>query len=275
MNQPVRLSHRTIISVTGDDAEPFLNGIVTASTLGLETGAYRYGALLTPQGKIIADFLATRQDGAILLDCATLAASALVKRLTLMKLRAAVTIAERADLAPIAFTGAQDPRDPRAPHRAIAPRADATTDDAGAYHAARIGAGLAEQGVDFGLEDVFPADINMDLIGGVDFRKGCFVGQEVASRMKRRGTARRRTLPATVPATLDAPGPITADGFEIGMLTSFSGGAGLARVRIDRAAEAQAAGQPLLVNGHAITLGAPAWLAGELAALTEGKDAKV
>lgn len=274
MPEPSVLSNRTIISVTGADAGPFLNGIVTAATLDLPQDAYRYGALLTPQGKVIADMLITRRDDAILLDCAKIAAPALVKRLTLMKLRAAVTISERTDLCVIAFAGAPDPRDPRAPHRLIASHADATTGNDAACHAARIAAGLSEQGVDFGLEEVFPADINMDLMNGVDFRKGCFVGQEVASRMKRRGTARRRTLIARIPEGVTAPTPILADGFEIGMLTSFSGGAALARVRIDRAAEAQAAGQALTVNGSVITLDDPPWLAGELAALAEAKEAK-
>lgn len=275
MQQQLPLANRSVVSVSGTDAATFLNGILTASTLGLDPATYRYGALLTPQGKVIADMLITQAGEDILLDVGTIAAPALIKRLTLMKLRAAVTITARPDLAVFAFAGHPDPRSPHAPHRLIAAADASPAVDPAPYHAARIAAGLPEQGIDFGPEEVFPADINMDLIDGVDFRKGCFVGQEVASRMKRRGTARRRTLPATVPATLDAPGPITADGFEIGVLTSFSGGAGLARVRIDRAAEAQAAGQPLLVNGHAITLGAPAWLTGELAALTEGKDAKV
>ena len=93
MQQPLFLADRAIISVSGADAELFLNGILTASTLGLEDNAFRYGALLTPQGKVIADTLITRRDGAILLDCAASAAPALVKRLTLMKLRAAVVIA--------------------------------------------------------------------------------------------------------------------------------------------------------------------------------------
>lgn len=274
MPEPSVLSNRTIISVTGADAGPFLNGIVTAATLDLAPDAFRYGALLTPQGKVIADALITRRDDAILLDCARIAAPALVKRLTLMKLRAAVTISERADLCAIAFAGAPDPRDPRAPHRLIASHADATTGSDDAYTVARIAAGLPEQGVDFGLEEVFPADINMDLVDGIDFKKGCFVGQEVASRMKRRGTARRRTLTTRLSGDVTAPGPILADGFEIGVLTSFSGGAGLARVRIDRAAEAQATGQTLTVNGSAITLDDPPWLAGELAALAEAKEAK-
>lgn len=273
MQQPLRLSQRAIISVTGPEAEPFLNNILTASTIGLETIAYRYGALLTPQGKVIADMLIARGDDAILLDCARIAAPAVLKRLTLMKLRAAVSIVAREDLAVFAFAGWPDPRDPHAPRRRIAPVADVPHDDT-AYHAARVAAGLSEQGSDFGIEEVFPADINMDLLGGIDFRKGCFVGQEVVSRMKRRGTARRRTLRAQASASVASPAPVVADGFEIGTLTSFSGGAGLARVRIDRLSEAEAAGQAITANGVVLTFDKPGWLAGELAALAAGKEAK-
>jgi folate-binding protein YgfZ len=269
MSSPEFLAHRSIISVTGADAEAFLNGIVTASTLGLAAGELRYGGLLTPQGKLIADMLISRAEGAILLDLASVAAPAVIKRLTLMKLRAAVDIRERPDLGVTAFEGLADPRDSRSAHRNIGPRGAAA--EPGRYHAARIAAGLAEQGIDFAPEEVFPADINMDLLGGVDFRKGCFVGQEVVSRMKRRGTARRRTLRASVRQGTAAPSPILANDFEIGMLTSVSGGAGLARVRIDRLSEAQARGEAITAGGAPVTFDAPDWLAGELAAVAEAK----
>lgn len=272
MQPPLFLPSRTIISVSGADAEAFLNGIITASTAGLANDAFRYGALLTPQGKVIADMLLTRAGDAILLDCANIAAPALIRRLALMKLRAAVAIAERTDLGVSVFEGLPDPRDPRAPHRRIAPRGAPA--DPAPYHAARIAAGLPEQGVDFAPEEVFPADINMDLMDGIDFRKGCFVGQEVASRMKRRGTARRRTLKVAFSGAISAPAPIMAADFEIGLLTSFSGGAGLARVRIDRLAEARAAGQPVTACGVALTFDQPHWLAGELTALAEGKETR-
>lgn len=276
MQQPLFLADRTIISVSGADAEPFLNGILTASTLGLTEDAFRYGALLTPQGKVIADALISRRDDAILLDCATLAAPALVKRLTLMKLRAAVSISERTDLGVTVFAegsrGAPDPRDERAPRRRITPRTEGA--DPTPYHSARIAAGLAEQGADFSTEEVFPADINMDLLGGIDFRKGCFVGQEVASRMKRRGTARRRTLKALVAAGAPLRTPVLAGDFEIGMLTSISGGAALARVRIDRLMEAEAKGEALTAAGAPIVFDRPDWLAGELAAILDAREAK-
>lgn len=277
MHQPLFLAHRSIVSVTGADAEPFLNGIVTVSTLSLAEGEFHYGALLTPQGKIIADFLVTRrldaQEGdAILLDCAASVAPALIKRLTLMKLRAAVTVRVRDDLGVTAFAGAPDPRGASAPLRSIGPRGEAS--DAAPYHAARIAACVPEQDFDFGVEDVFPADINMDLSNGVDFRKGCFVGQEVVSRMKRRATARRRTLRAEVALGTPPGAPVLANGFEIGMLTSVSGGSALARVRIDRLADAQAKGEVITANVSPVVFDKPDWLAGELAALAAAKEAK-
>lgn len=272
MTSSVSLTHRSVISVSGTEAEAFLNAIVTASTLGLREREFRYGGLLTPQGKLIGDMLLTRSGDAILIDCAAIAAPAIIRRLTLMKLRAAVSIEERTDLGVSVFAGAPDPRSSLAPARLIGPRTDGG--DAALYHAARIAAGLAEQGFDFGLEDVFAADINMDLLGGIDFKKGCFVGQEVASRMKRRGTARRRTLKAHVLHGTPTPSPVLANDFEIGLLTSISGGEGLVRVRIDRLAEAQASGAAITANGAPITFADPPWLAGELAALAEAKEPK-
>ncbi len=269
MTKPVSLAHRSVISVSGANAETFLNGIVTASAPGMRTGDIRYGGLLTPQGKVIADMLLTRDGDAILLDCAEVAAASVVRRLTMMKLRAAVSIAIQPDLGVSVFEGAPDPRSPLAPLRRIGPRGSA--DDSSAWHAARIAAGLPEQGFDFGLEEVLPADINMDLVGGVDFRKGCFVGQEVVSRMKRRGTARRRTLKVHVDAAVATPAPVLANDFEIGMLTSISGGAALARVRIDRLAEARTKGETITAGGAPIAFEDPPWLAGELSAMNEGK----
>lgn len=269
MTKPVFLAHRSVISVSGADAETFLNGIVTASTLGLGAGEFRYGGLLTPQGKVIADMLLTRADGAVLIDCAEVAAASVVRRLSMMKLRAAVSIDLRPDLGVSVFEGAPDPRSLLAPARRIGPREPAG--DASAWHAARIAAGLPEQGFDFGPEEVFPADINMDLLDGVDFRKGCFVGQEVVSRMKRRGTARRRTLKARIDGDVATPATVLANDFEIGMLTSISGGAALTRVRIDRLAEARAKGEAITAGGAPIVFDEPSWLAGELAAMNEAK----
>jgi folate-binding protein YgfZ len=278
MPSPQLLDHRSIVSVSGADAEPFLNGLLTVSTIGIQPNENRYGALLTPQGKVIADMLVTREGDAILVDCAASVAPALLKRLSMFKLRARIGFAIERDCAKIGTFLDRNERAPEAPHRRIAPRASAPAGDPAQYHAARIAAGLPEQDVDFGAEEVFPAEINMDLFDGVDFRKGCFVGQEVVSRMKRRGTARRRTLRATVPAGITAPSPIlaisTSGGFEIGTLTSVSGSTALARIRIDRVAEARTRNETIIVDGHAIQLDAPPWLADELAAIAEAKEAR-
>lgn len=270
MSSPIFLDSRAILSVSGADAETFLQGLVTVSALDMRAGELRYGALLTPQGKVIADMLLSRTADGFLIDCDAGVAPQLLKRLRMFKLRAAVAIEERSDLGVTAFEGLPDPRSAAAPLRRIGPRGAAG--DTTQYHTARIAAGLPEQGADFGAEDVFPADINMDLVGGVDFRKGCFVGQEVVSRMKRRGTARRRTLKVMTAAS--APSPILANAFEIGMLTSVSGGAGLARVRIDRLAEALAKDGAITASGVPVTFDNPPWLAEELAAMAEAKDAK-
>lgn len=274
MTSPVLLDHRSVIAVSGADAETFLQGLVTVSTLDIAAGEMRYGALLTPQGKVIADMLLSRDSDVFLIDCYAGVASALLKRLRMFKLRAAVAIEERSELGVIAFEGAPDPRGAEAPRRRIAARATAPTGDPAGYHAQRIACGLPEQGIDFGSEDVFPADINMDLENGIDFRKGCFVGQEVVSRMKRRGTARRRTLKAIVRTGTTAPSPVLAGGIEIGMLTSISGVIALARVRIDRVAEANAKGEAITAGDKPILLDHPAWLAAELAAIAEAKDAR-
>jgi folate-binding protein YgfZ len=266
------LPHRAVISVGGLDAEPFLNGLLTNATTTIEHGQRQHAALLTPQGRIIADMLLARGPEGFLLDVDVHAAQVLLKRLQMFRLRARVAIDARADLAVFAFDGAPDPRSAKAPGRSIAPRTRASQGDIAHYHASRIAAGIAEMGADFGSEEVFPADINMDLSGGVDFKKGCFVGQEVVSRMKRRGVARRRTLIAQLAdGAPGVPAPILADGFEIGRLTSVAGQLGLARVRIDHVADADARGQSFSAGGLALALDRPDWLAGELAALRDAK----
>ena len=277
MVSPVRLDHRAIILVNGAEAETFLQGLLTQDALGLAPGERRYGALLTAQGKIIADMIFERSAGGFLLDCDATIAPELLKRLRLFKLRAAVTIEAVEELHVTAFEGAADPRSRAAPNRRIGSSSPASG-DVGAYHAARIAAGLAEQGIDFQSNEVFPADIDMDLLNGVDFRKGCFVGQEVVSRMKRRGTARRRTLKVSLPeGAPEGPCPILARGgvgdFEIGMLTSTAGGFGLARIRIDRMAEAEAAGQTFRAGGRPLRFDKPSWLADELLALGQTNQA--
>lgn len=262
MSEPIRLPHRSIVTVEGEDTFEFLGGLVTNTLAIADPGSSRYAALLTPQGKVIADFLAFPSDGRVRLDCSSEVSDQLVRRLSMFKLRSRVRIYADDEHCAVAFTGAPDPRNEQAAARSVMDVAEAPdADGVDSYHDARIHAGLAEQSLDFGVAEVFPADINMDALAGVDFAKGCFVGQEVVSRMKRRGTARRRTILMNFDGAAIA-GPVMAGEIEIGVVTSAVGATGLARVRIDRVAEAEAEKTPLTVEGVPVEAVWPAWLAG-------------
>jgi len=129
-----------------------------------------------------------------------------------------------------------------------------------AWHAFRIANGVAESGSDYQLGDAFPHDVLLDQMGGVGFRKGCYVGQEVVSRMQHRGTARRRVLIASAESELPAPGAdILADGRSIGTLGSVSGKSALAIVRIDKVKAAMDDGVPILADSVALSLAIPEW----------------
>jgi tRNA-modifying protein YgfZ len=205
------LEDRGVISVSGADATSFLQGLLTNDVERLAPSEARYAALLTPQGKILFDMIVVRapagEEPSYLVDCAAAQAADLAKRLGFYKLRAKVAIADMsADRAVAAFWGAEspsvgegvlyaDPRDSRLGWRAILSRPIAAAiglAHAGEYEGLRIAAGAPKGGLDFAYADAFPHDANFDLLHGVDFDKGCYVGQEVVSRMKHRGTARKR-----------------------------------------------------------------------------------
>ncbi len=263
----MRLPHRTLIRLAGPDTMALLERTVTHRVQDWREGETRYGALLTPQGKIIADYLARRTDDGVLLDVHEDAAEDLMKRLKMFRLRAAVEIGVDETLAVVTTKeGDDDPRSLKLWWRDYVPVADAgeTIPDEN-WRANRIAAGVPEWGADYRAAEVFPTDINMDVMGGVDYKKGCFVGQEVASRMKRRGKIRKRTLPVQG-AALEAGADILAAA-PIGTMTSVAGGAGLALVRTDRLAKALAEGAALTCNGEPVTFDLPDWARAEIDAL--------
>lgn len=248
---PICVLDRAVLEVRGPDARSFLQGLVTCDVEALAPGQASFGALLTPQGKILFDFLILCADGeTFLLDVARDLAPSLCKRLTLYKLRAKVAIAQTVKGVAAAWGESEPPHglafaDPRAPGlgwRAIVDE-PGPAGDARAYHAHRIALGVPEGGVDFAYGDAYPHDVNMDLIGGVSFTKGCYVGQEVVSRMKHRGGVRRRIARARFPQGTPASGAeIAAGDLRIGVVGSSVDGAGLASVRTDRLLDARAAG---------------------------------
>ena len=277
------LPDRGVVKVTGDDARNFLHGLVSADILTLAPGTARFCALLSPQGKIIADFFvveAPAQDGGgFFLDVPRVRAKPLVDKLNLYKLRAGVIVEDLSDVLGVLAAWDSDGTaafglcyaDPRLqalglrvmlpPHRAAAAAGlGATLLDAGAYEAHRIALGIPRGGIDFSYGDTFPHESNMDQLGGVDFAKGCYVGQEVVSRMEHRGIARTRTVPVRYDGAAPTPGAaVMAGERQIGTMGSAAAGRGLALLRLDRLADAFARGEDLLADGVTLHPIKPDW----------------
>ena len=263
----ITLSGRAFLRLSGKDAETFLQSLITTNLPDLPEGEIRPGALLTPQGKILFDFLIRRDGaGAFLIETTQDQRDALLKRLTMYKLRAAVDLAiVEGDAVTVAWDDAEAgaPRDARFAKAGLSVSrrpGDGGAADAALYDTLRISAGIPEYSRDYALSDVFPHDVLLDLSGGLSFRKGCYVGQEVVSRMQHRGTARRRPVIVKGEAALPETGTeLLAGGKPIGTLGSVSGALGLAIVRIDRAADAIHSGTPITADGAPVTVELPAW----------------
>ncbi len=269
----VQLEDRAIIAVSGTAAESFLQNIVTCDLDGLGPKEARPCALLSPQGKILFDFLVSRLDSeTLLLECRADIADDLVRRLMLYRLRAKADISKW-NQTPVVVswgkdsaasqsesTGIRDMRFPASANvwRSYGPgMASAGVDS---WTSLRIENGVAESGDDYGLADAFPHDVLLDELGGVGFRKGCYVGQEVVSRMQHRGTARRRVLIVSGERELPPTGTdITVKNRVIGSLGSIMGTMGLAIIRIDRAKDALDAGIDILAGEVAVSVAIPAF----------------
>jgi tRNA-modifying protein YgfZ len=276
------LPDRGVIKVIGDGARNFLHGLVTADMLNLTPGTARFCALLTPQGKIIADFFvveAPPQDGGgFFLDTPRALIATLLERLNLYKLRAKVLIEDLSEVLGVLaiWDGAAAAKyglcydDPRLsalgvrsmmpPHRAAGAAAElgAALVAAEEYEAHRIALGIPRGGIDFAYGDAFPHETDMDQLGGIDFAKGCYVGQEVVSRIEHRGTARTRAVPIRYDGAAPPSGAaITAGGRQVGAVGSAMRGRGIALLRLDRVAEAD--GQTLDAGGIAIHIVKPDW----------------
>ena len=264
------LPDRALVTVTGPDAAALLQGVLTCNVETLQEGEARLGALLTPQGKILFDFLVSRIPDGFRFDTPVDRAADLAKRLSLYRLRAQATIAVDPTVAvaaawagagPAAAETVADSRHVDLGARLYAAEgafsADAAETD---YHAHRIGLGIPEGGRDYAFGDAFPHEALMDQLGGVDFRKGCYVGQEVVSRMQHRGTARTRMLTADYPEGAPAPGAeITGGGKILGTTGSVAGRRGLALIRLDRLADTLAAGETARAGDHPMRLERPGY----------------
>ncbi len=272
----VLLPDRAVIVVAGPEAEHFLQNIVTTDLSALGADEAKPGALLTPQGKILFDFLISRSgEDAFRLDCRAEAADDFVRRLTLYKLRAKAQIGKQDESLVAArwqddssssetdssLTALADRRFPAdaGVERLYGPSIDGDADER-AWQELRIRHGVAEGGADFALGEAFPHDVLLDQMQGVGFTKGCYVGQEVVSRMHHRGTARRRVLIAQGAQPLPPPGTdLVVEGKPVGTLAGVADHSGLALARIDRVKEAMDARKPIMAGNVEVSLSIPEW----------------
>jgi folate-binding protein YgfZ len=271
------LRDRGVVRIAGADARKFLQGVVTGDINKVQGSTAIHAGLLSPQGKILFDFFVAGANSGFLLDVAQDRAEELAKRLGFYRLRAEVEIGAAPSLKVAAAWGGPprppqgavvyaDPRLPDLGFRILMP-AGSNLAELGcaeapeeAYHAMRIGLGVPEGGRDYVFGETFPHEALFDQLNGVDFAKGCFVGQEVVSRMQHRGTARKRVVPVEGDGPLPAPGTgIEAGGQPIGTLGSVSGASGLALIRLDRAEEALSRGTPLTAGEAKVRLRAPSF----------------
>jgi tRNA-modifying protein YgfZ len=256
--QPQISPDRAVIRVGGDGALAFLHNLLT---MELSDATPAYGALLTPQGKILHDVFVVPDGNRVWIDVAKVQAADLLRRLMMYRLRAkldialddgkAVAVSSSGNLSGIAFI---DPRLPGIGYRAIV---DVESLPVGTgYHVARIALGLADSERDIGSGQMFVHEANLDQLHGVSFTKGCYVGQEVVSRTHHRHTARNRILPVRFEGEVQLGADVVSGEVRLGTMLSSLDGHGLALLRLDRLAEASSA---LLTSGVKLSVHKPSW----------------
>jgi folate-binding protein YgfZ len=278
------LPDRGVVKVVGEPARTFLNGLLTADIGQVTPARAVFAALLTPQGKIVADCIvaeASAEDGGgFFLDCPRALATTLVDKLNFYKLRAKIIIEDLSEVLGVlaVWDGKAtteyglvypDPRLPALGSRVMLPphlAAEAADDlgaqlvDAAEYEARRIALGVPRGGLDFIYGDAFPHETDMEQLQGVDFAKGCYVGQEVVSRVEHRGSARTRIVPVAYEGFApEAGAEVKAGDKSIGTFGSSANGRALAMLRLDRVADALAAGTPLVTGAVTLRLVKPEW----------------
>jgi folate-binding protein YgfZ len=279
------LPDRGVVKVVGNDVRGFLNGLLTSDVSQVTPESAGFAALLTPQGKIIVDMIVAEtpaQDGGVFfLDVPKALAKSCVDRLNFYKLRANVMVEDLSEALGVMAIWEGDAvteyglcyRDPRLPalgqrvllpfHLATEAAADLGAElvPAAVFEAHRIALGIPRGGVDFIYGDAFPHETDMDQLHGVDFHKGCFIGQEVVSRMEHRGNVRTRIVPVAYEGFApDAGAAVTAAEKQVGTFGSSAEGRALAMLRLDRAEDALAAGHALVAGAVTLRLAKPDWV---------------
>jgi len=255
----LRLTDRALVRVTGEDWRGFLQGLLTPDVETIGNGELRYGALLTPQGRLLVDLFILGTDDGVLLDVAVDRREDLIRRLTMYRLRSKVKI--EADEAGVFVTFGEAPGagwlvDPRLADLGwrgygLDVGETATRE---AWDAHRIALAVPDM-TDFGEDATYPIEANLDLLNAIDFKKGCFVGQETTSRMKRRGVVKSRMLPLRFEGPAPAAGAEVLNGeLRAGVAASGVEGLALGLMRLDRIDGL------LTVEGRNLTVDKPHWL---------------
>jgi folate-binding protein YgfZ len=259
------LPNRGVIAVGGGDRVAFLNGLVSNDVTKAAHGQAVWAAMLTPQGRYLADFFILYDEDRLLIDAPTDAVPDLIKRLTRYRLRSNVTLDDVSNalhvhaawnaMPPEIPLTAPDPRLPEAGYRLLSEtilQSDAT---AAAYHAHRIALGLPDGPPDLEPDKTLLLEAGFEELNGVDWQKGCYMGQELTARTKYRGLVKRRLIPVTLESTAPSPGtPVLTEGTEIGTIRSAAGALALAMLRIDALAK------PLIAGSSLVTPRPPAWM---------------
>lgn len=230
------MGERTVLAVGGADREDFLQGLVTNDVARAASGLV-YAAILTPQGKYLADFFLRSRGDEILIDVAEHQAQALAQRLSMYKLRADVTISNsplkvRRGTGPAPEGADPDPRHPDLGWRLYG---DAAETDGTDFDAIRVAHCIPAAGIELFPNDTFVLEAGFERMNGVDFKKGCYVGQEVTARMKHKTALRKGFATVAVEGAAPVGTEITAGGKPAGTLYTQSGGQGIAYLRFDRA----------------------------------------
>ncbi len=262
------LKDRSVLAITGPDAGNLLQGLVTANIDKIDDNSIVPSALLTPQGKIAFDFLMGKLDDGYFFDMRSALVDDFQKRMMLYKLRANVSITPLDGWQPAAvWNEVPNPsgvyRDERFKGDDDVARIYQSADfdfESGKFDDIRIKNFVAESDGDFEVNDVFPHDVYLDLNGGIDFKKGCYVGQEVVSRMQHRSSARKRiALIQSDGKALASGQDIIANNKPIGKMGTVSNNIGMAIIRVDRYFDAISANHPVQIGDLDITVTFPDW----------------
>jgi folate-binding protein YgfZ len=256
---PIALNSRAVVEVRGPDWRPFLQNLLTNDIESLPVGQARFTALLTPQGRLLYDLFAVAREDAAWLDVEAGWRDALVQRLTMYRLRAKVEIEALATPISACPRAGGDPsalwvRDPRLPELGWRGYGVEGREPEAAYDVHRLALGVPGP-ADWGTDKTYPIEANFDLLSGIDFHKGCFIGQETTSRMHRRGTVKTRMLPITFEGPAPAFGAeVLAGDLRAGEVLSGIDGRAMGLMRLDRIDGA------LTVDGRAVRVDEPAWI---------------